>query len=97
MANTVTTSKQFTINIRDIVKGLAMAVILPVLSVIQQSIEAGSFTLDWKRIGLLAAGGFVAYIIKNFLTPAEVVVTGVKNDTIDAIKDGTADAKIVTK
>jgi len=94
---TVTTSKQFTLNIRDIVKGLAMAVILPVLNVIQQSIEAGSFTLDWKRIGLLAAGGFIAYMIKNFFTPAEVVMTNVKPDTIDAIKDGTAEAKVITK
>ncbi len=94
---TVTSSKQFTLNARDIVKGLIMAVILPVLNVIQQSIEAGSFTLDWKRIGLLAAGGFIAYLIKNFLTPAEVVVTGVKNDTIDDIKAGDADVKVITK
>jgi len=94
---TVTSSKQFTLNARDIVKGLVMAVILPVLTIIQTSISAGSLTFDWKLIGLTAAGGFVAYLIKNFLTPAEVVVTGVKNDTIDAIKDGTADMKVVTK
>jgi len=91
------TSKQFSLNARDLVKGLIMAVILPVLNVIQQSIEAGSFTLDWKRIGLLAAGGFIAYLIKNFLNPAEVVVTGVKNDTINDIKAGDADIKVITK
>jgi len=94
---TVTGSKQFSLNIRDIVKGLVMAVILPVINVIYQSIEAGSFEFDWKRIGLLAAGGFIAYIIKNFLTPAEVTITNVKNDTVEAIKDGTADIKVVTK
>jgi len=94
---TVTTSKQFTLNARDIVKGLMMAVILPVLTIIQQSISEGKLTFDWKLIGLTAAGGFVAYIIKNFLSPAEVVMTNVKSDTIDAIKDGAADAKIVTK
>jgi large-conductance mechanosensitive channel len=94
---TVTSSKQFTINFRDVLKGLIMAVILPVVNVIYQSIEAGSFEFDWKRIGLLAAGGFIAYIIKNFLTPAEVVVTGVKAETIDAIKDDTAEVKIHTK
>ena len=93
---TVTTSKQFQINFRDVIKGLALAVILPVLNVIYQSIEAGSFEFDWKRIGLLAAGSFIAYIIKNFFTPAEVVMTGVKNDTIDKIKDGAAEAKIHT-
>jgi large-conductance mechanosensitive channel len=94
---TITTSRQFSLNLRDIVKGLIMAVILPVVNVIYQSIEAGSFQFDWKRIGLLAAGGFLAYVIKNFLTPAEVVVTGVKHDTIDAIKDGMADVKVITK
>jgi hypothetical protein len=97
MSNTVTTSKQFTLNFRDILKGLAVAVILPVLNVIYQSIEAGSFEFDWKRIGLLAAGGFVAYIIKNFLTPAEIVVSNVKSETIEAVKDGVADVKVVTK
>ena len=94
---TVTSSKQFTLNFRDVLKGLIMAVILPVINVIYESIQAGSFEFDWKRIGLLAAGGFIAYIIKNFLTPAEVVVTGVKNDTVDAIKDGVAEVKVVTK
>ena len=94
---TVTSSKQFTLNFRDILKGLIVAVILPVINVIYESIQAGSFEFDWKRIGLLAAGGFIAYIIKNFLTPAEVVVTGVKNDTVDAIKDGVAEVKVVTK
>lgn len=97
MANTVTTSKQFTINWRDIFKGLQVAVILPVANVIYQSIEAGSFTFDWKRIGLLAAGGFISYIIKNFLTPAEIVVSNVKTETIEAVKDGVADVKVVTK
>jgi len=94
---TVTGSKQFSLNGRDIVKGFVMAVILPVLNVIQQSIEAGSFVFDWKRIGLLAAGGFVAYLIKNFLTPAEITITNVKNETAEAVKDGTADVKFVTK
>jgi hypothetical protein len=97
MSNTVTTSKQFTLNFRDILKGLAVAVILPVLNVIYQSIEAGSFEFDWKRIGLLAAGGLIAYLIKNFLTPAEIVVSNVKSETIEAVKDGVADVKVVTK
>jgi len=94
---TVTGSKQFTLNFRDIVKGLVVAVILPVLNVIYQSIEAGSFEFDWKRIGLLAAGGLIAYLIKNFFTPAEITVTNVKNDTVDAVKDGTADVKVITQ
>jgi len=97
MATTVTTSKQFQINFRDVIKGLALAVILPVLNVIYQSIEAGSFEFDWKRIGLLAAGGLIAYLIKNFFSPAEIVLTDVKKETVEAVQDGVAEAKVITK
>ena len=59
---------RFSINWNDVLKGLIVAVILPVLAVIQNSISNGELTFNWKLIGLTAAGGFVSYIIKNFLT-----------------------------
>lgn len=88
MSTTVTTSQRFTLNFRDVLKGLIMAVILPVLTIIQTSISAGSLTFDWKLIGLTAAGGFVAYIIKNFLSPAEIIVTNPSKETVEAVKEG---------
>ena len=63
-----TTSDRFSLTSRDFVKGLIVAVILPVLTIIQQSISHGELTFDWKLIGLTAAGGLVAYLIKNFFT-----------------------------
>lgn len=94
---TVTTSQRFTINWQDIIKGLKVAVILPVLTIIYTSIEAGSFEFDWKKIGLTAIGGFIAYLIKNFFAPAEIVVTNPTKETVNAVKEGEASVEVVTK
>lgn len=92
---TVTTSKRWTLNWQDILKGLKVAVILPVLTIIQQSIEAGNFKVDWKLVGLTAVGGFIAYLIKNFLSPAEIVIKNAPKEDIEAVKNGEATAKVV--
>lgn len=87
---TVTTSKQFTLNVKDILRGLLMAVILPVLAIVQESISSGSLTFDWKRIGLVAAGAFIAYLIKNFFTPAQIVITDPHPATVEQVQQGKA-------
>ncbi len=56
-------------NINTFLKGLGLAVIVPVLYTIAKSLEAGSLTFDWKAIGIVAAAAFVGYIIKS-LAPA---------------------------
>lgn len=61
-------SDRFSINWNDFLKGLVMAVIMPVLAIIQSSISNGELTFNWKLIGLTAAGAFVAYLIKNFFS-----------------------------
>ena len=65
------TSNFLSLNWLDIAKGLLMAVLTPVIVIIQQSLEAGVFTLDWKSIGLAAIGGGVAYLVKNFFTQSK--------------------------
>lgn len=72
---TTSTSKQFWLNSKDFLRGLLMAVLTAPLTAIYTTIQAGSFTLDWKAIGLMASGGFLAYIIKNFFTPSAVKIT----------------------
>lgn len=59
------------LNLNDILKGLLMAVLTPVVVIIQQSLEAGVFVFDWKSIGLAALSGGVAYLVKNFFTTAK--------------------------
>jgi hypothetical protein len=61
-------SNFLSLNWLDIAKGLVMAVLTPIVTVIGQSIEAGNFTYDWKTIGLSAAAGGFAYLVKNFFT-----------------------------
>jgi hypothetical protein len=63
------TSKFLSLNWLDVAKGLVMAVLTPVMTVIGQSIEAGVFVFDWKAIGLSALAGGFAYLLKNFFTP----------------------------
>jgi len=67
------TSDFLKLDIRDILKACIIAALTPVLVLLQQSIEAGQLTFDWKHLGMAAVGGFVAYLLKNFLTPAAVV------------------------
>lgn len=78
------TAPQFNIDLNDVLKGLKMAVLLPVLTIVYTSIQSGSFHFDWKTIGLTAAGGFIAYIIKNFFDPQQVVIKDA--DTVAAVK-----------
>ena len=64
-------SNFLSLNWKDITKGLLMAVLTPVVLIIQQSIEAGSITFNWHQIAMAAAAGGVAYLIKNFFTTPE--------------------------
>jgi hypothetical protein len=77
----IVTSKQYSLNTRDLLKGLLVAVITPVITVITSSLNAGSLTFDWKVIGATALAAGLAYLVKNFFTPAQTVLTA--TDTID--------------
>ena len=64
------------LDIRDFLKGLVMAVIVPALLAIQQSLTAGELTINWKALGITAVASFIGYLIKNFFTnsvPAAIV------------------------
>lgn len=95
MANTTTTSKQFTLNISDLWKGLIMAVILPVLTIIMNSINAGSLVFNWTAIEIAAIGGLIGYLIKNFFTPSAVVIKD--PEVAEKVKEGEAVVKIQDK
>lgn len=84
MANqvTVTTSKQFSLNIKDVLKGIVVAILTPVIVVIQSSLDAGSLSFNWQQIGMAAVAGFVAYLAKNFFTPAQTIVKKVNDDEV---------------
>ena len=55
-------------NSSDFLKGLVMAVLSTVITVVYQTVEAGSLTFDWKAIGTMALTSALAYIMKNLFT-----------------------------
>lgn len=63
----------------DLGKGLLMAILTPVIGVIYQTVQAGSLTFDWHMIEVAAVGGFIAYMTKNFFTPASIVTPAPTN------------------
>lgn len=67
------TSKFLTINGYDVIKGGVVSVITAVLTVVQNSLAAGSFTMNWKTIGIAAASAGVAYLLKNLFQPSQTV------------------------
>lgn len=93
MQTTQTTSKQFSVTVLDLLKGLAVAVLTPVFSIMLTSLEAGTFTFDWKIIGTVAASAFLSYILKNFLSQSRIVITDQKQ--VEAVKEGTATVNVV--
>lgn len=70
------TSSQGAINVKDILNSLIAAVVAPIIPIITESLNAGSLTINWKSIGVAAALGFVTWIAKNFIQPAQTVITG---------------------
>jgi hypothetical protein len=73
----VTTSKKFNLKAPDWLKAFIVAAISPVIPIILQSLNAGTFTLDWKTIGTTALASGLAYLAKNFFSPAQTIITGV--------------------
>ena len=56
------------LNSSDFIKGLIMAVLSSVITVVYQTVEAGSLVFDWKAIGTMALTTALAYIMKNLFT-----------------------------
>lgn len=89
-----TTSKRFNLKLNDWTRGLLIAAISPVIAAIADSINQGTVTLNWRLITMAAIGGGLAYITKNFLSPAKIVVTGATPEVMKAVKEGDIDVKI---
>lgn len=61
-------SQFFSLNTRDFIKGLFVAVFTAVITMLYTSIQAGDFVFNWKAIGMAALSSGLAYIMKNLLT-----------------------------
>lgn len=64
----VVTSKKFSLNAGDFLKGLLVAALTTPLTTLYTSLNAGTLTIDWKMLGIAAAAGGLSYLLKNFFT-----------------------------
>ncbi len=62
------TSPLFSLNFKDLGKGLLVAVGGAVIAAIETSIQAGSLTFNWKTIGGVALAAGLSYLVKNLFT-----------------------------
>ena len=91
------TSGFLTADMRDLLKGLVVAVLTSVFTVMMQSLEAGSLVFNWKAIAVTGLASALGYILKNMLTPSKVEVSGVDATSLQALKEGKATTEIVAK
>lgn len=88
-------SPLFSLGLNDFAKGLIMAVGASVFAIIDTSIQAGNFNLNWTTIWHYAMAATVVYIGKQFFTPAQptqivttnaqgtVTQTAITTDSVD--------------
>lgn len=94
---TITTSKRFNLNLSDWSRGLLMAVLVPVIAIIADSINQGVLTFNWRLITMTAIGGGLGYILKNLGSPAKIVINNPTPQQVEDVKSGDATAKVVQK
>jgi hypothetical protein len=69
----IKTSRQWMLDTRDLLKALLVAAISPVAPIVLQSMVAKQWVFDWTTIWHTAVYAAVAYLIKNFITPSQLV------------------------
>lgn len=80
MANKVIISPKFTLKARDFIKGLIVSVITSVLVVAQATIDNGDLKFDYELLTRVAISSAIAYLLKNFFSPASVTTIYDSND-----------------
>jgi hypothetical protein len=67
------TSSLFSLNLTDLGKGLLVAVGGAAITAVENVMQSGSVSFDWKAIGSVALAAGLSYLGKNFFTPAKLV------------------------
>jgi hypothetical protein len=98
MATVKATADTGTINYKDLLKGLAMAVISAVLTTVYSAIDTGGLeTVNWKTVLTVASVSAIGYLIKNLFTPAQIVVENPSQSLVQSVKSGESEVKVVQK
>lgn len=87
---TATTSKQFQLNLSDGVKSFIIAIATPVIYMLQELIPGWNISPILKA----AISATLAYLLKNFLTPGKIMVSGASAEVIQSVQDGDTTVKV---
>lgn len=93
---TVVTSSQFSLNVKDLLKGLLFTVINSVLTALLPLLQAGTFKFNWALIGGVAATTAISYLLKNYFSPSEIILKNPAQETVQAVKSGEATVKVIS-
>jgi membrane protein implicated in regulation of membrane protease activity len=63
-------SKLFSLNIYDFLKGLIVAVLTPIIVFAQGYFANGTLDIEWQALMAVGLSGLLAYLIKNFFSDA---------------------------
>ena len=59
------------IDLNDFAKGLLLAILSSVLTIVYTTIQTGSLLIDWKLVGTTALTSAIGYLIKNLFTNSQ--------------------------
>lgn len=74
----MTTSNLFTLDLKDLGKGLIVAIGGAIVAAVETALQAGALTLNWKNIGGVALAAGISYLGKNFFTPGQQISTEIE-------------------
>ncbi len=69
-------TKMFSLNFRDVAKGLIVAVFSGVLIAAYDMVTKTS-AVDWHQLAVVAVGAGLGYLVKNFISDGNGKVAGV--------------------
>lgn len=67
-------SNFFNLNWNDFIKGFAIAIIMAVITILYDTVQAGSFVFNFTDIWHAAVGAAIAYLFKNLVTNSDGVM-----------------------
>lgn len=88
----VITSERWTVTLFDFLSSLKLSVGIPVATYLMTCIGKGGIaSIDWPTLGNIAAGSFLAYLIKKWTDAPKTVITASSNEqaklTTNSIKE----------
>lgn len=60
-----------TVDKKDAIKALILAIVVPVLNIVIETLNSGVLSFDWKKIAIVGISAGLAYILKNWLTNSD--------------------------